>query len=313
MMESRQAHSEEPNNERAVEITSFADNSDHDRIPSAPDDQEHGENGPGALAKRPDQIWQLALDGGDLKAVYSQLVELAAQRTPSEIGFARLYWLLKFHPDFDAGRDPVEWLIQGLGQHGLRNLLLTILSIDVGQRSGNVPAVLVTNLFAEGDPASSLVEIAHLRWFVARRLFRFEVIADDIEQLRRRFLDESRAWQRLLVAATRRLTMVPSESALSLLASVRQEVESTPADFDSMWVWDTYETNVALHEAWVKSGHVSIRDVGRIAFENLNGERLTKPNLRTRETLSTLGRLISLVEATWVVSTDKTRASLLSL
>ncbi len=249
-----------------------------------------------ASSNETDQLWQQALNGGDLKAVYSQLVEFAVRRPPSEIGFARLYWLLTIHPEFESRRDPVAWLIEGMHKHGFNNRLLSMFSIEVRRRMGQVPLALADDLFDGNEAANRLVDLVQPRWFAARCLNRFDIIGADVERLRTRFLDEPDEWQRLLCGAVRQLVMVRSERAESLLTAVREELASTFADVSSNWLWDSLESIVALHEAWADSSK----------------RLLTKVDIPANDHMQ-LSRLVTLVEVTWECSPHQARLELMTM
>lgn len=257
-----------------------------------------GRSRPRASSNEGDQLWQQALDGGELQPVYRRLVELAAQQPPSEIGFARLYWLLTSHPEFDAARDPCAWLVEGFHKLGLNGRLLPMFSIEVRRRTGQVPLVLADDLFDGNDAANRLVDLVQTRWFVARRLDRFDVIGDDVERLRTRLLDEPVEWQRLLCGAVRQLVMDRGERAGSLLAAVRAEFALTSTDVSSEWQWESLENTVALHEAWADG---SPRLMSRVALPTDNHMQLL------------LTRLATLAEVTWECSPLQARSDLMAL
>ena len=245
-----------------------------------------------------DQLWQQTLDGGELRPVYLRLVEQAAQQLPSEIGYARLYWLLTIHPEFDSARDPCAWLIEGFRKHGLSGRLLSMFSIEVRRRMGQVPLALADDLLDGNDAANHLVDLAQTRWFAARCLGRFDVIGDDVERLRTRLLDEPFEWQRLLCGAARLLVMVRSERAGVLLAAIRAEFALTSTDVSSEWQWESLENTVALHEAWANDP------------QRLITRAMHPANNRTQLLLA---RLATLVEVTWECSPLQARSDLIAM
>lgn len=244
-----------------------------------------------------DQLWQHALDGGDLQQIYVRLVESAKQRPPTEIGYARLYWLLTIHPEFDADRDPCAWLVEGFRKHGLNGRLLSMFITEVQRRSGHVPLAVTEELFDGNEPANRLVDLVQSRWSVARTLSRFDVIGADVERLRTRLLDEPEEWQRLLCGAVRQLVMRGGKRATSLLQTVCAELTGQPASVTSNWLWDWFDSTIALHQAWVD---------GSQRFSN---KKEIVPTEGERRILSRLG---TLVEATWECSPWQARADVLA-
>ncbi len=257
-------------------------------------------------ANEADQLWQQALDGGDLKVAYSRLVELAHQRPPSEIGFARLYWLLTIRPEFDASRDPSAWLIEGVRNHGLNNRLLPMLSNEVIRRLGNVPPVLADNLLDGSHTANRLVDLLQTRWFAARRLSRFDIVGADVERLRTRFLDEPVEWQRLLCGAVRQLVMVRGERAASMLAAVREELAGTPANVSSNWLWDSLEAMLALHESWLDQTRVTSSRMTMLVERTWEcAPYQARPELMTMCVALTADMRASLEELTWIAKSAR--------
>ena len=247
-----------------------------------------------------DRLWQQALDGGDLVPVYSKLVETIARPPISETSFARLYWLLTICPQLDADRDPCSWLIQGIRNHGLLNRLLPILTIEVRRRRGQVPMLLSDELLEPGDSTASLLELTELRWYVARRLSRFEIIGADRERLRRRFLDLPDEWRRLLCSAVRQLVLVRSDSASTELKKVTEEFENAPSDLGANWIWDWYDVTMSLHYSWAEgTDSITAQDLRRLRYQDLYGRPATVMNPWVRETRTFLNRIYDLVASTW--------------
>lgn len=252
-----------------------------------------------------DLLWNQALDGSPPDVVYSKLVALSHRRSLSEAGYARLYWLLTLRPELDSDRDPCTWLIEGSRFHGLGHPLLTILTLDIRRRSGNVPVVVGADLFERVQSVRQIVELAGVRWLVARRLSRFDVIRADLDRLRRRFLDESDEWISLLNAAVHQLMLVRSRAAVELLEEVQREFEDTPTNLESDWIWDWHDSMIGLQSHWINTFEP---EVGRIEFTDLYGQPSSIRNDRREETQNVLQKLSQLVALTWDDSSLHRRA-----
>lgn len=243
-----------------------------------------------------DQLWNQALNGSRTDVIYSTLVDLSHKRPLTEAGYARLYWLLTLQPQLDSDRDPCTWLIEGSQYHGLGHPLLTILTIDVRRRSGDVPILVTADLFDRVKSVRQIVELAAVRWLVARRLSRFDVIRTDLDRLRRRFLDEPDEWIALLNAAINQLILVRSRAAVELLNDVQAEIENAPANLEANWLWDWHESMMRLQNHWID---VALPKIDTIEFTDLYGQPSSIKNLRMMETRDVLQKLLKLVAITW--------------
>ena len=243
-----------------------------------------------------DQIWNQGLDGSPTDVVYAKLVDLSHKRQLSEAGYARLYWLLTLQPQLDSERDPCTWLIEGSQYHGLGHPLLTILTIDVRRRSGDVPLLIHADLFDLAKSARQIVDLAAIRWLVARRLSRFDVIRTDLDRLRRRFLDEPDEWIALLNAAVNQLILVRSRNAVELLNDVQGEIDLAPTNLEANWLWDWHDSMIQLHDVWID---VVLPKINTIEFTDLYGRPSSIKNLRVVETRDLLQKLVKLVAITW--------------
>ncbi len=287
---------------------------DNIAVPNNDIDQElPRRTGHGARYDNVDHFWQQALDGGDLKIVYSKLKEEAARRTLSETDYARLYWLLTVQPDLETDRDPCNWLFEGLRRHGHKTRLIPILEIDVQRRLGQVPVLLDDDLLDSSFSIGQLVEIVGFRWTAARRLARFELIGADILRLRNRFFLAPDEWRALLCSAVKNLVLVPDHSANEQLQNLREELQNIPEGLDSNWVWDWYEATIRLHNSWAdNSQSVLPNEVQTLDFINIFGHSASVPNPSRQDTLATLSRLTKLIKTTWQVSTQHNRNELRS-
>ncbi len=260
-----------------------------------------------------DHFWQQALDGGDLKIVYSKLKEEAAKRTLSDVDYARLYWLLTVQPDLQTDRDPCTWLVEGLRRHGQHTRLLPILDIDVQRRLGQVPVLLNDELLDSNFSIRQLVELVGLRWIAARQQSRFELIGADLWRLQNRFLDAPNEWHAILCSAVKNLVLVLSDSASAKLKDIRKELKSIPDALDSNWLWDWYEATIRLHKSWINYVQSGLKnDVQSIEFINIFGRSTSVPNLSKQQTLATLNQLAKLIKTTWQVSSHHKRTELRS-
>lgn len=210
---------------------------------AAEDAGQHG----GSRPLNPDELWQRALDGGDLQPIYSELVTWQQRRRASEIDFARLYWLTTLASDLEPDRDPCIWLIEGLRQHRASARLFEMLETEVRRRDGQVPAVLEDGLLDPDDVTWRLVNFVELRWYAARRQGRFDVISDDFQSLKRAFLDEPHQWLRLLHVGLRHVIISHSSG---LIEQFRQELQHAPAHAANDQIWDSIEADLALNKAW---------------------------------------------------------------
>jgi hypothetical protein len=260
---------------------------------------------PRPTANEADQLWQRALDGDDLKPVYAQLAELAGRRPPTEIGCARLYWLLTIHPEFDPDRDPCAWLLDGMRMHGVSGRLLAMLSNDVRRREGQVPCLITSDLLPENGAPNPFVNYVQTRWFVARSLSRFDVIEQDFDRLRNQFLDEPAEWQRLLLGAVRQLVLTRSARAAELLDSIHKELAGTPAGVSSNWLWDWLEATIALHSAWSDGAQRLLNPKYNPPYADAFGR------LATDTDDGPLHRLVTLVERTWERTPMQSRSHLM--
>lgn len=238
--------------------------------------------------KNPDELWQLALDGGDLPQIYAELVSWRQRRSPSEIDFARLYWLTTLVPDLEADRDPCTWLIEGLRHHRSSGQLFEMLDTEVRRRDGQVAAVLEDSLLDSGDVAWRRVNFAELRWYAARRQGRFDVINDDFQVLKRTFLDEPEQWLRLLNVGLRHVVVSHSSG---LIKQFYHELQQVPAHAANDWIWDSIDADLALNKAWSEPSNVLRNSQAGVAQ-------------RTQ-------MVLDLIETTWQVSVNDAREPVL--
>lgn len=196
----------------------------------------------------PDQFWQQALDGRDLMPVYRALVDWTRNKAPSEIEYARLYWLLTLVADLDSNRDPSAWLLAGLQRYPTSSRLFAMLDTEVHRRHGNVPSIFDNKLLDERIPAGRLVDLVDLRWYAARCQLRFDVIGSDIDWLKRRFLDEADQWLRLLSVGLQHVVLT---HAAGFVNQFREEMGHATSASSNGWIWDNVESNLTLHQAWL--------------------------------------------------------------
>jgi hypothetical protein len=235
-----------------------------------------------------DQLWQMALDGGDLDDVYRQFVDWSRRRIPREIDYARLYWLLTLKSDLDADRDPCTWVIEGLQRHGLAGRLITILDTDVRRRGGMVSHVLQPGFLDGFHESHRFVDLLETRWFAARRQGRFDLIGEDFQSFQRWFLDNPDQWLRLLSIGLKQVVLSHSAKMVNLFA---QELAQIPSSSSASWIWDAVEAEMALHVAWSEAP-------GRFAKQFAY--------------LSTfLSSVLNLIETTWEQSVAEARAAVL--
>lgn len=239
--------------------------------------------------KNPDELWQWALDGGDLQRVYAELLDWRRRRSPTEIDFARLYWLTTLVPDLEPDRDPCTWLIEGLRHHRSSHQLFEMLETEVRRRDGQVPAVLEDSLIDPGDVAWRRVNFAELRWFAARRQGRFDVINQDFQSLKRAFLDEPDQWLRLLNVGLRHVVITHS---VGLLEELRQEVQQAPSQAGDNWIWDSLDYDLALHQVWSQGTDI-------LGTASTGGVTLR------------LQAILDLIETTWQMPVPDARESVL--
>ena len=247
------------------------------------------------------QLWQQFLDGGDLGLIYGKLQEVSSHSALSETGYLQLYWILTLSPGLNIDRDPCSWLLEAVRQHGLSRQLQSILSIEARRRSGKVPVLLTEDLLDQIRSASQVVKFLEARWYVARRTWRFDVIKDDLERFRKRFLDEPIEWAALLQAAVRQLVMVQSDSESSILVAVQGDLKQSLNGLEFNWLWDWCDSTIALHKAWLLSRYPDhcIPSVTMIHCTDLNGHPMTLAHCDALKTRSLLERLSSLTMDTW--------------
>lgn len=220
-----------------------------DESPSAPRPKSSRDSGEASS----DQLWQQALDGGDLTAVYNGLLRWSRQRLPSEVDYARLYWLQTLVANLDSDRDPCQWLIEGLQRHGTSGRLLEMLDVEVRRRDGQVPRFLEEGILDLRFSAGMLVSLADLRWYAARRQNRMDVIVQDFDLLKRRFLDEADEWLRLLSIALHHTVLTHTAGFIN---QIREELSHVTSATTHDWIWDSIEGELKLHDAWKRAGEV---------------------------------------------------------
>lgn len=242
----------------------------------------------GAGEASSDQLWQQALDGGDLTAVYNGLLRWSRQRLPSEVDYARLYWLQTLVAKLDPERDPCQWLIEGLQKHGSSGRLLEMLDVEVRRRDGQVPQFLEEGVLNLQFSAGMLVSLADLRWYAARRQNRIDVIIQDFDLLRRRFLDEADEWLRLLSIALHHVALTHTPGFIN---QVREELSQVTSATSQDWIWDSVEAALRLHDAWL----------------NTPVELQRQPYVRP-----ILKEIVQLIEATWESSVAEARIPVLN-
>ncbi|MDB5347793.1 MAG: dnaJ 1 [Schlesneria sp.] len=219
---------------------------EHETAGSKPPLQKPGQAPSGAMTQ--DQFWQQALDGRDLKPIYRELTDWTRKAVPCEIEYARLYWLLTLIAELDSERDPCEWLLAGIQRYPTSSRLFAMLDTEVRRRNGDVPSIFDNKLLDERIPVGRIVDLVDLRWYAARCQDRFDVIGDDFDWLKRRFLDEADQWLRLLSVGLQHVVLT---HAAGFVNQFREEMGHATSASSNGWIWDLVDTNMTLHKAWL--------------------------------------------------------------
>jgi hypothetical protein len=150
--------------------------------------------------------WDLACNG-DCESGYRALVEAQDRGNPSEEEFLQLYWLLALIPGLDPARQPIDWLIRGLGQTGpisgrLRELLRRELANDSSLALGD----RIFGFFKRQSSPALVVDVAGPRWKAARMANRWSLILADVQTLKAWLPEvDNETWARLLLTASMNL------------------------------------------------------------------------------------------------------------
>jgi hypothetical protein len=149
------------------------------------------------------EIWELAMEG-DEAAAYAFLLERRYQVGRDEQGqlHARLYWLLTMNRGLDSARVPCDWLAAGLRLSRLSGPLLELYRRELAASPDEAASVRCGSL-AEGSPhVRGLVQLLTWRWRGCARIYRHELIVQDLDRVRTRLVFEDEAsWCRLLILA----------------------------------------------------------------------------------------------------------------
>lgn len=200
---------------------------------------------------RTDQLWQLAIDGGDVESTYRGLARHAAQGTASEMDFARLYWLATLYPDVvDPQHSPLTWLIDGMHQSGRPGRLLGLYANELQRHPEAIRDQRSIALLDAMSRQGRLVDLARIRWSAARKLGEFAIIADDLQRVRQRTFDDLDAWCALLLGAMHQSALTTQAMATELYQQSEQELRVLLNGDPSHWLWDAFESLKSQHDDW---------------------------------------------------------------
>jgi hypothetical protein len=152
-----------------------------------------------------DEAWSHAVEGDEARA-YARLLHLLDRHPNRPEICIRLYSLLAVAPELDGQRTPCNFLLLGLRRAGGGGPCHELYRREIEDN----PAEALTERFAELLETTTqpglLSTFARWRWGAAGRQKRFEVIGNDLPELRARLAaDHEEIWLRLLVFAADQL------------------------------------------------------------------------------------------------------------
>ena len=221
-------------------VTGPAPSDDSASLPAAP----HAEDGSGGSDRGPsegptltpaarprsdaeeiDWLWDQTR-GGDVGQLYQRYVAFHTTSRGTELLYLRLYWLLLLFRELDPQRTACNWLVAGLKQLGVRGRLFELYLAELERDPAAATGAYATELLRAACPLPRLLELAGRRWRSAAAGERWELLADDREQLRPRVLaEDAELWAALLLTAIDQLAWAAAPEAVPLLAACREEVE----------------------------------------------------------------------------------------
>ncbi len=179
---------------------------------------------PRGSADELDELWQLAVTGNPSPA-YERLVQLQQQYSGRIEVYLRLYWLLTLSPELDSRRVPADWLVQGLLATGLAGSLRELYREEVADDPAEALGERYGRLLDSPVHAGLLADLIEWRFQAAGRLGRWDVVAEDVRKLRRRFgPGEDQLWLRLLFSLADELAWAEDGAAMDLLEVCRTEI-----------------------------------------------------------------------------------------
>jgi hypothetical protein len=218
-----------------------------DEAPTAAPDPFVERAPPPTVDDDPDRLWRQA-STGDPKTAYRRLTEARNRRPGNGDILLRLYWLRTLWPEVDRGRDPCEWLAEGLKANGFAGPLRELYRRELIARPGEALSERCDRLLALPFRSERTAELAGWRWLAASRLSRWRTIAADLEMLRPRILgDAEEVWGGLLLTAAEQLIAIPWPEALELVRQCAEELKTL--EHLSLRVSDLFDRFTVLAEA----------------------------------------------------------------
>jgi hypothetical protein len=171
-----------------------------------------------------DELWESAIQGQPSPA-YERLVQLHQQYAGRTEVYLRLYWLLTLSPELDMRRVPVDWLVQGLLETGHAGPLHELYADELADDPAEALSERFERLLQSSLRGGPLADLAERRFQAVVRLRRWDILSDDLRELRRRFgVDEAELWLRLLFTLADELAWAEDAEAVDLMALCREEI-----------------------------------------------------------------------------------------
>jgi hypothetical protein len=260
-----------------------------------------------SLEEELDAAWSYAVEGDEARA-YASLLDLQSRHAERSDVCLRLYCLLKVAPGLDAGRTPCDFLAQGLRQTGGSGPCHELCRREIEDNPDEALTERFAELLSTTTQPGLLATLVQWRWTAAGRLGRFEVIENDLPDLRARLAgDQEEIWLRLVAAAADRLAWAPPRTNSAGLAECLRE--AARHEHLQLRCADVFDRLELLERA--ASGWHALRKQGTIPrdFLELLCSFWTRPFSEIRRSVTALLAAVAARTDFWLVQLDNVHHS----
>ncbi|MDB5389392.1 MAG: dnaJ 1 [Planctomycetaceae bacterium] len=194
-----------------------------------------------------EKAWQAAIRGNPDSA-YEQLLSLTNRRPIESAIYIRLYWLLRLFPKLEAGRHPADWLIIALRDSRVNGPAWELYCSELHRHSHLVFQEEHRHLLTYMESPERLFELLEHRWRAASRHNAWNLICDDIKEVRNLVKDKDlEIWARILFRAVSLAAWSTDAYAREIVNQCELEIEQfTELHFQLGAEFDRHDHLVAM-------------------------------------------------------------------
>jgi hypothetical protein len=171
-----------------------------------------------------EELWEQAVAGQPHPA-YERLAQMQHQHVGRTEVYLRLHWLLTLYPDLEPRRAARDWLVEGLLSTSMAGPLSELYQAEVEDDPAEAVSERFGRLLNAQMRPEQLADLAEWRMNAVSRLHRWDVLGDDLKELRQRFgPGEDEPWLRPLFALADRVAWEEDAYAQELMDFCRREI-----------------------------------------------------------------------------------------